>query len=97
MKIHGFPRGLRAAALAFSVALAALGASAPAHAGPVNINKASAEEIADALNGIGIKKARDIVAFREKQGPFKSIEQLGDVKGIGDRMLEKNRANIRLQ
>ena len=75
----------------------AFGLAGTAQAAPVNINKASAEEIAEALNGIGIKKAREIVAFREKQGPFKSADQLRDVKGIGDKMLEKNKANIRLQ
>lgn len=67
-----------------------------ASAGPVNINKASADQIADSLNGVGIKKAREIVAFRDKNGPFKSVEQLEDVKGIGAKMVEKNRANIRL-
>ena len=71
--------------------------SVPAYAAPVNINKASAEEIAEALNGVGIKKAREIVAFREKQGPFKSVDQLEDVKGIGHKMVEKNRASIKLQ
>lgn len=68
-----------------------------ASAAPVNINKAGPEEIAASLQGIGLKKARDIVEFREKHGGFKTVEQLRDVKGIGDRMLEKNRANIRLQ
>lgn len=80
---------LAATALAF-------GLSGTANAGPVNINKANAEQIADSLNGVGIKKAREIVAFREKNGPFKSVEQLEDVKGIGAKMVEKNRANIRL-
>lgn len=84
------------AGILFATALA-LGASAPAIAAPVNINKASAEEIAAALQGVGIKKAQEIVKFREKHGPFRSVEQLADVKGIGPRMVEKNRADIRLQ
>lgn len=74
-----------------------LGMASVAHAAPVNINKANATEIAAALNGIGSKKAEEIVAFREKHGPFKTIEQLQDVKGIGQKMIEKNKANIRLQ
>lgn len=74
----------------------AFGFAGYVHAAPVNINKASAEQLADALNGVGIKKAREIVSFREKHGPFKSVDQLQDVKGIGPKMVEKNRANIRL-
>lgn len=97
MKRSIVARGLSAAVLALSVGFGALAVSVPAFAAPVNINKASAEEIAEALNGVGIKKAREIVAFREKQGPFKSVDQLEDVKGIGHKMVEKNRANIKLQ
>lgn len=85
-------RGAAVAALTL-----ALGFALPAHAAPVNINKASAEEIDAALTGVGIKTARAIVTFREKQGPFKSVDQLTDVKGIGDKTVEKNRANIKLQ
>lgn len=84
------------AILAATVLALGLAGTADA-AAPVNINKASAEEIADSLNGVGIKKAREIVAFRDKHGPFKSAEQLEDVKGIGAKMVEKNKANIRLQ
>ncbi len=84
------------AALVTAVALT-VGMVGAAFAAPVNINKAGAEEIAAALNGVGIKKAREIVTFREKHGAFKSVEQLVDVKGIGDKMVEKNRANLRLQ
>ncbi len=74
-----------------------VGVAAGAFAAPVNINKAGAEEIAVALKGIGIKKAQDVVAFREKHGPFKSVEQLRDVKGFGAKTIEKNRQDIRLQ
>ncbi len=97
MKRSIVARGISAAVLAAAVGVGALVVSLPAVAAPVNVNKASAEEIAEALNGVGIKKAREIVAFREKQGPFKSVDQLEDVKGIGHKMVEKNRANIRLQ
>lgn len=90
--------GLKVSGVAAAAVLAlAVGFAAPAQAAPVNINKASAEEIDAALNGIGLKTARAIVTFREKQGPFKSIEQLTDVKGVGDKTVEKNRANIKLQ
>ena len=65
-----------------------------ASAGPVDINTADAETISTELNGIGMTKARAIVEYRKKYGPFKSPEDLSLVKGIGDRTVELNRANI---
>lgn len=67
-----------------------------AYAGPVDINTADAETISAELNGIGLAKAKAIVEYRERHGPFKSPEDLSLVKGIGDRTVEMNRANIRL-
>jgi competence protein ComEA len=65
-------------------------------AGPVDINKADAATIAKELNGIGLSRAQAIVAYREKNGAFKSVEDLRKVKGIGAKTLERNRTNIRL-
>ena len=65
-----------------------------ASAGPVDINTADAETISTELNGIGLTKAKAIVEYRKKYGPFKSPEDLSLVKGIGDRTVELNRANI---
>ena len=62
--------------------------------GAVNINKATAEEIAQALNGIGDKKAQDIVAYRDKNGPFKTLDDLRNVKGVGEKTLERNASKI---
>lgn len=64
---------------------------------PVNINIASAMELAEALNGIGESRAAAIVAFREKNGPFLSADQLLQVKGIGERILDKNRDDIMIK
>lgn len=61
----------------------------------VNINTADAEALTK-LKGIGPKKAEAIVAWRKANGNFKSIEQLAEVKGIGAKMLEENRKNIRI-
>ncbi len=61
---------------------------------PVNINTADAQTIADSLSNIGIKKAEAIVAHRNKIGAFKSLEELGLVSGIGDKTIEKNKADI---
>lgn len=63
----------------------------------VNINKASAEDISKELKGIGIVKATAIVSYREKNGPFKTMEQLTEVKGVGLKTVEKNRKNILLK
>ncbi|NVD07076.1 ComEA family DNA-binding protein [Vibrio sp. JPW-9-11-11] len=62
----------------------------------VNINQASAEEIADLLQGIGLKKAQAIVTYREQHGDFTSAESLTSVKGIGLVTVEKNRSRIQL-
>jgi competence protein ComEA len=89
--MNAFNRILAATAFAF----AAL--SSAAFAGkPVNINTASATEIADALDGVGAAKAAAIVEFRQKNGGFKSADQLTEVKGIGLKTVQKNAANIKL-
>jgi competence protein ComEA len=67
-----------------------------AFAGPVNLNSADAATLAKELDGIGPAKAQAIVEFRQKNGPFKSAEDLLKVDGIGERVLEQNRGNIRL-
>jgi competence protein ComEA len=78
--------------LAALVLLAPLGALAE----PININTADATALAKALNGIGPAKARAIVSYREKNGPFKSVDQLAMVEGITQKLIDKNRPDIRL-
>jgi competence protein ComEA len=63
---------------------------------PVNVNTADATALAKALNGIGPAKAKAIVSYREKNGPFKSVDQLAMVDGITQKLIDKNRADIRL-
>ena len=82
---HLFPT-LAATLLLMQVALAE----------PVNINTADATALAKALNGIGPAKAKAIVSYREKNGPFKSVDQLAMVEGITQKLIDKNRADIRL-
>ena len=64
--------------------------------GPVNINTADAPTIAAELNGVGLAKAKAIVEYRKKHGPFRSADDLSLVKGIGDRTVDMNRADIRV-
>lgn len=60
----------------------------------VNINTADAATMADKLNGVGLKKAQAIVSYREQKGPFKTVDEVVDVPGIGEATLEKNRSLI---
>ncbi len=59
----------------------------------VNINQADAKAL-EALNGVGPAKAQAIVDHRKQNGPFKNVDDLVNVRGIGPTLLEKNRANV---
>ena len=60
----------------------------------VDINSATAAQLADGLQGIGMKKAEAIVNYRQKNGAFKSIDDLKNVNGIGDKLVSRNRKNL---
>lgn len=68
--------------------------SVAAFAAPVDINTANADQLAEGLVGVGQSKAEAIVAFRKQYGAFKTADDLALVKGIGEKTVEKNRANI---
>lgn len=68
-----------------------------AWAGPVDINTADAATISAELKGIGLTKAQAIVEYRKKHGPFRNADELTLVKGIGERTVELNRANIKVR
>ena len=59
----------------------------------ININTATVEELSS-LQGIGEKKAKSIVEHREKAGSFAKIEDLKDVKGVGDKIFDKIKDQI---
>ncbi len=65
-------------------------------AAPVDINTADAATLSQSLKGIGLAKAEAIVEYRKKHGPFKNADELTLVKGIGDRTIELNRADIKV-
>lgn len=63
----------------------------------IDINSADAAAIAAALDGVGLVKAQEIVAYREMFGAFKTVDELMEVKGIGPGTLERNRDRIALE
>lgn len=60
---------------------------------PININTAD-EQALTALSGIGPAKARAIISYRDEHGAFKSVDDLVNVKGIGEKTVDHNRENM---
>jgi competence protein ComEA len=67
-----------------------------ASADPVNINTADAATLARELKGVGEARARAIIEHRSQHGPFRSADELTLVRGIGQKVVDQNRANIRV-
>ncbi len=86
-----FTKGLGAALVA------AILLAPNAIAGPVNVNTADAKTLARELQGIGMAKAEAIVSYRQKNGPFKSADDLAKVKGLGKKLIEQNKANLKFE
>ena len=86
-------RFLRNILLVFAFLFAASG-MAFAVGSAVDINTADAQTLADAIKGVGPDKAKAIVAYRDVHGPFKSIDELSKVKGIGEKIVDHNRDAI---
>lgn len=63
------------------------------NSGKININSASLKEL-DTLSGIGAVRAQQIIDYREKNGGFKSIEEIKNISGIGDKTFEKIKDQI---
>ena len=59
----------------------------------ININTASVEELAE-LQNVGVKTAERIVAYRQAHGPFKSPQELVNVKGVGEKTVARNQDRI---
>ena len=61
-------------------------------AASVDINTATAEQLAASIRGVGIKRAEAIVSYRETHGPFASVDELVEVSGVGQTTVDSNRA-----
>jgi competence protein ComEA len=83
----------QAAAAAQGNASTRSGAAKPAVTGTVNINSASTTDL-EALPGIGAKTAARIIEYRQKNGPFKKIEELMNVRGVGEKNFLKLKEQI---
>ena len=78
-----------------STALASPVAATAVQSHGVNINTADAKILTDAhLKGIGKKRSEAIVAYREKNGPFKSLEDLKNIHGISDTIINDNKTKL---
>lgn len=75
--------------LFFSIASVAVRA-----AEPVDVNTADSETLVDRLVGVGPQKAMEIVRYRQAHGPFKQVDELVNVKGIGQKLVEQNRSRL---
>ena len=78
------------AALLLGLAMAAFNAMAA-----VNVNTATQEQL-ETLNGIGPSKAKAIIDYRTKNGPFKTVEDLDKVPGIGEGVIGKIKSDVTL-
>ncbi|WP_137169360.1 ComEA family DNA-binding protein [Marinomonas sp. FW-1] len=63
---------------------------------PLDINTATAQQFEAVMSGVGAKKAEAIIAYRDANGRFESVDQLMNVKGIGDALLARNRDLIQV-
>jgi len=91
-------RLVRTAILALALAVPVAGstwAAGPTLQGVLNLNKAEVEQLT-LLPGVGESRARAIVALRTKLGSFKRVEQIIEVKGIGEAALAKMRPYLKV-
>ena len=96
-------RGLAVCCLALMILAATGVAAGPASKGddastpaaPIDLNQASAQQLTR-LPGIGESLAKRIVDFREQNGPFKRVEDLMKVKGIGEKSFQKLRPHVKV-
>ncbi|MCZ6829027.1 MAG: ComEA family DNA-binding protein [Gammaproteobacteria bacterium] len=82
---------------AFSLSLQAAEMAVASQSQAVNINSADAKTLAQNLNGVGKSRAEEIVRYREAYGPFYSVDDLLEVRGVGKSIVDNNRDRIILE
>ncbi len=63
----------------------------------ININTADKETLMTSIKGVGEKRAEAIIDYREQNGPFKSIDELAEVRGVGASIVEANLDNLSVE
>ena len=91
-----FPAQASAASAATAVVDTKPAKQEAGNAAQVSINSASAQELMAVMSGVGLKKAESIVSYREKYGPFTDLEQLKEVPGMGNTLVERNLSQLKL-
>lgn len=91
-------------AMLLSLFAATLPAQAESHPTPtqsispvtqkINLNKADVSALTGSFKGIGKKRAEAIIAYRESHSGIKSIEELAEIKGFGQKFVDKNRTQL---
>jgi len=90
-------RAVRKTLIGIALICSLFGASASLMANEtVNINTDSAEVLSAGLQGVGLAKAYRIVEYRQAFGPFETIDELAEVTGIGEKIIDQNRSQITL-
>ena len=87
--------GMAVVMAALMAAAPAIAADEPAPAGQIDLNSATVEQLTS-LPGVGPTLAARIVEYREKAGRFGSVEELLNVKGIGEKNLEKIEPRVKV-
>ena len=60
----------------------------------ININTADKETLMTSIKGVGEKRAEAIIDYREQNGPFKSVDDLAEISGISQTIVDDNRENL---
>ncbi|MBW2268904.1 MAG: helix-hairpin-helix domain-containing protein [Deltaproteobacteria bacterium] len=94
-KIRSWRTGALALVSAFLLAVVAVAADSAPLTGTVNVNTASIQEL-QLLPGVGEARASALVTLRKQRGGFESLDEIKDVKGIGDAGLDRMRPYVRL-
>ncbi len=82
---------------ALPAAASASGKASALPVGKINLNTATAQQLSDGLKGVGDALAQRIVAYREQHGKFRSVDELKNVSGIGEKKLEAIRGSITVE